>query len=106
MIVLLNCSISLYANNNQHSSTGEVDSVKVSYNDLRIVNSKLIELNYTKVINNKLKTIIVNDSIAIDSYKNINNNLNKANKTYKKQRNVSFIAAVAAVIGLIVSMIK
>ena len=49
MIVLLSYSINLLAQNNKHFSTGELDSVRISYNDLRIVNSKLVELDYTKV---------------------------------------------------------
>ena len=60
MIVLLNCSMNLLANDNLHPSTGELveleDSVQISYDDLRIVNSKLIELKYTKEINSKLST--------------------------------------------------
>lgn len=106
MIVLLSCSIYLYGNDYIHSSTGEVDSVKIAYSDLRIVNSKLIELNYTKEINTKLKTIIANDSVIINSYKNINTNLFTDNKKYKKQRNVSFIATAVAIVGLVVSLIK
>lgn len=104
-IVLLNCSISLFANSN-NSSTGERDSVLISYSDLKIVNSKLVELDYTKQINSKLKTIIANDSITISSYKTINDELIKSCKTYKKQRNISFVTAVAAIVGLLVSLIK
>lgn len=87
-------------------STGERDSVLISYNDLRIVNSKLVELNYTKQINTKLKAIIANDSIIVSNYKSITNKLNTSCKTYKKQRNVVFITAVAAIVGLLVSLIK
>lgn len=105
MIVLLNCSISLLANDSI-PSTGERDSVLISYNDLRIVNSKLVELNYTKQINTKLKTIIANDSVIISNYKSITNKLNTSCKTYKKQRNVVFITAVTAIVGLLVSLIK
>ena len=51
MIALLSYSINLYANNYHIPSTGEVvreDSVLISYNDLKVVNGKLIELKYEK----------------------------------------------------------
>lgn len=105
MIALLNCSINLSANDSI-PSTGEQDSTLIAYNDLRVVNSKLIELNYTKQINTKLRTIIANDSVIVSNYKAITDNLNASCKTYKKQRNVAFITAVAAIVGLLVSLVK
>lgn len=106
MIVLLSYSTNLLAQNNKHSSTGELDSVRVSYNDLRIVNSKLIELDYTKRINNKLYNIIHNDSIIINNYKSVNNNFNKTIIKYKRQRNVAFVTSLCAIVGIIFSFIK
>ncbi len=106
MIVLLSYSISSLAQNDNHSSTGELDSVRVSYDDLRIVNSKLVELDYTKQINNKLYQIVHNDSIVIDNYKNVNDNLNKSVIKYKRQRNVTFITTLCAIVGMIVSFVK
>ena len=106
MIVLLSYSINLLAQNNKHSSTGELDSVRVSYNDLRIVNSKLIELDYTKQINNKLYSIIHNDSIFINNYKSVNNNFNKTISKYKRQRNVAFVTSLCAIVGMIFSFVK
>ena len=106
MIVLLSYSISSLAQNDKHSSTGELDSVRVSYNDLRIVNSKLVELDYTKQINNKLYQIVHNDSIVIDNYKSVNNNLNKVVTKYKHQRNITFITTLCAIVGMIVSFVK
>lgn len=105
MIVLLNCSINSLAND-FILSTGEQDSTLIAYSDLRVVNSKLIELNYTKQINTKLRTIIANDSIIISDYKYITDKLNTSCKTYKKQRNTTFITAVVAIIGFLVSLIK
>ena len=104
MIVLLSCSINLLAQNNKHSSTGELDSVRISYNDLRIVNSKLIELDYTKQI--KLYNIIRNDSIIINNYKNVNDNFNKTIGKYKRQRNVAFVVSLCAIVGIIFSFVK
>lgn len=106
MIVLLSCSINLLAQSNKHSSTGELDSVRVSYNDLRTVNSKLIELNYTKQINNKLYDIIRNDSIIINNYKSVNDNFNKTIGKYKRQRNIAFVTSLCAIVGIIFSFIK
>ena len=64
MIVLLGCSINLLANNTNidsfHPSTGEVvqfkDSVLISYDDLRLVNSKLIELKCFSILTNSILT--------------------------------------------------
>ena len=81
---------------NLHLSTGDVvvqdiivkDSVLISYDDLRLANSKLIELDYEKKINNNLRSIIVNDSIIIQDYKRLNIQLNKDCKKYIRQRNI------------------
>ena len=100
MIALLGCSINLLASNINmnytHTSTGDVvvdysiakDSVLISYDDLRLANSKLIELDYEKKINNNLRSIIVNDSIIIQNYKRLNIQLNKDCKKYIHQRNI------------------
>ena len=116
MIALLSCSINLYANNYYISSTGEVvqeDSVLISYNDLKVVNGKLIELKYEKEINNLLKSIIRNDSLVIDTLTidNLRLNtevqtLNKSNKKYKKQRNVGFGIGIAGIVATIFMLIK
>ena len=116
MIALLSCSINLYANDYHISSTGEVvreDSVLISYNDLKIVNSKLIELKYEKETNNILRTIIRNDSLVIDTLTIDNLRLttevqtsNKLNKKYKKQRNVGFCIGIAGIIATILMLIK
>ena len=116
MIALLSCSINLYANDYHISSTGEVvkeDSVLISYNDLKVVNSKLIELKYEKETNNILRTIIRNDSLSIDTLTTDNiilisnvQTLNKSNKKYKKQRNAGFSIGIAGIIATILMLIK
>ncbi len=116
MIALLSCSINLYANNYHISSTGEVikeDSVLVSYNDLKVVNSKLIELKYEKETNNILRKIIQNDSLIIDTLTVDNlrltseiQTLNKLNNKYKKQRNVGFGIGIVGIITTILMLIK
>ena len=116
MIALLSCSINLYANDYNISSTGEVvqeDSVLISYNDLKVVNGKLVELKYEKETNNILRTLIRNDSLIIDTL-TINNLrltsevkiLNKSNKKYKKQRNVGFGIGIVGIITTIFMLIK
>ena len=116
MIVLLNYSINSYSDTINNSSTGEVeqkDSVFISYDDLRTVNSKLIELKYEKETNNVLRTIIRNDSLIIDTLTIDNNRLtsevkilNKSNKKYKKQRNVGFGIGIVGIITTILMLIK
>ena len=116
MIVLLNYSINSYSNTINNSSTGEVvqeDSVLISYNDLKVVNGKLIELKYEKETNNILRTIIRNDSLIIDTLTVDNlrltsevKKLNKLNKKYKKQRNVGFDIGIAGIIATILMLIK
>ena len=116
MIALLSYFINLYANDYHIPSTGEVvreDSVLISYNDLKVVNSKLIELKYEKETNNILKTIIRNDSLIIDTL-TIDNfiltsevqTLNKSNKKYKKQRNVGFGVGIIGIIITSLMLIK
>lgn len=87
MIALLGYSTNLYASNPTDSlnlSTGEIvtpeDSVLISYNDLRIVNSKLIQLDYEQQINANLRSIIKNDSIIIKDYQVLNDRINKNRK--------------------------
>lgn len=112
MIVLLGCSINLLANNTNidsfHPSTGEVvqfkDSVLISYDDLRLVNSKLIELEYEKQINTNLRNIISNDSIVIQNYQVINEKINKDCKKAIRQRNIMFGSAIVLFITTLITI--
>ena len=116
MIVLLSCFINSYGNTINNSSTGELeqkDSVLISYDDLRIVNYKLIELNYERETNTILRKIIRNDSLIIDTLTVDNlrltsevQTLNKSNKKYKKQRNIGFGIGIAGIIATIFMLIK
>ena len=118
MIVLLSCSISLLASNKDikclYLSTGGVvveddcvkDSVLVSYNDLRLANSKLIELDYEKKINTTLRSIIVNDSIIIKHYKNSNALLNKSYKKAIHQRNIAVCGGIVFSIVTLLLLLK
>ena len=116
MIALLSCSINLYANDYYIPSTGEVvqeDSILISYDDLKVVNGKLIELKYEKETNNILRTIIRNDSLiidtlTIDNIKLVNDiqRLNKLNTKHKKQRNIGFGVGITGIITTILILIK
>lgn len=112
MIVLLGCSINLLANNTNidsfQPSTGEVvqfkDSVLISYDDLRLVNSKLIELKYEKQINTNLRNVISNDSIVIQNYQVINEKINKDCKKAIRQRNIMFGSATVLFITTLITI--
>ena len=113
MIALLGYSTNLYASNQTdllNLSTGEVfipeDSVLISYNDLRIVNSKLIQLDYEKQINANLRTIIKNDSIVIKDYKILNDRISKNCKKAVRQRNITIGAGVLFFISSILLLVK
>ena len=113
MIALLGYSTNLYASNQTdvlNLSTGEVfipeDSVLISYNDLRIVNSKLIQLDYEKQINADLRTIIKNDSIVIKDYKLLNDRISKNCKKVVRQRNIAIGAGVLFFISSILLLVK
>lgn len=113
MIALLSYSTNLYASNPTNYlnlSTGEIvipeDSVLISYNDLRIVNSKLIQLDYEQQINANLRTIIKNDSIIIKDYQVLNNRISKKHKKVVRQRNIAIGAGVLFFISSILLLVK
>lgn len=108
MIVLLSCSIDLSGNNPYIPSTGELvnqDSVNVSIDDLRIVNSKLVELKYEKEANKVLRDIVHNDSIImVDNDRSIRQLRTKVKKV-TKQRNMIGVAGAASIILFIISIL-
>lgn len=113
MIALLGYSTNLYASNQTdflNLSTGEVfiseDSVLISYDDLRIVNSKLIQLDYEKQINANLRAIIKNDSIVIKDYKLLNDRISKNCKKVVRQRNIAIGAGILFFISSILLLVK
>ena len=110
MIALLSYSMNSLANESDTiSSTGRQDSVLISYDDLRKVNSKLIELEYERNINEHLRTIISNDSIAINKLRHsidrINSDCKRTNKNYKRERNIAGGIGIGAIILLIISIL-
>ena len=108
MTVLLSCSINLSSSGQvANSSTGVLDdSVKVSINDLRKANIKLIQLDYEKAINNNLRQIIVNDSVLAEQARQRYLVLDRSCKKVKKQRNIGVGVAIGSILLLIVSLIK
>lgn len=113
MIALLGYSINLSANNTDidslHPSTGDVvqpkDSVLISYDDLRLANSKLIELDYEKQINSNLRNIIYNDSIVIRDYQVLNERINKDCKKAIRQRNITIGGAAFLFLTTIITLL-
>ena len=110
MIALLSYSINLLASENDTiSSTGRQDSVLIAYTDLRKVNGKLIELEYEKEINRSLRSIITNDSIAIDNLKSginrISADADKRVKKAKKERNIAGGVGIIVIVLLIISIL-
>lgn len=117
MTVLLSYSTNLLSSEvTTISSTGSVksdsvsaDSVLIAYSDLRKVNAKLIELKYEKEINEHLRAVIVNDSVAIDDLRSELRNINITNerdiKRLKKERNVAGGIGIGAIILLIINIL-
>ena len=108
MTVLLSCSMNLSSSGQVAiSSTGVLgDSVKVSINDLRKANIKLIQLDYEKAINNNLRQIIVNDSVLAEQARQRYILLDRTCKKIKKQRNIGVGAAIGSILLFIISIIK
>lgn len=107
MTVLLGCSMNSYANNeinDYQPSYGGADSTLISFNDLRLVNSKLIELDYEKQINKNLREIIANDIIIIDNYKRLQQKTSKDLQKAINQRNIFIGTTVGVfVVGTLVT---
>ena len=106
MIALLSYSTSWCQSNVSLSSTGEQcgksDSVLISYDDIRIVNSKLIQLKYEKEINDSLRVIINNDDKIIKEYNNNIKSLNTKIKKVTNQRNIIGIGGIVSILALII----
>lgn len=108
-IALLSYSINLSASNDSNFLTGELqelnDSVTISYNDLRIANSKMVELEFQKEMNEKLLQIIANDNKIITNYAELNSKLNSQCKEYIKQRNIVIGVGSGIIAALITGLI-
>lgn len=111
MIVLLNYFTS-WSKSNQYPSTGVVDSttsvqdsVFIAFSDLKVANSKMIELEYVKQINTKL-----NENIKLDSIHNrlVFNELEQSkvenNALRKDRNNISILAGIELLIIILLSL--
>ena len=79
----------------------------IAYDDLRIVNSKLVELDYEKQINANLRQVVANDSIIINDYNAINTRLNQDCKRYIRQRNIAIGGGIfITILGTILLLMK
>lgn len=120
MIALLSYSTNLLASNIADSrvectgdsltnpSTGrgtETDSVLIAYDDIRYINSKLVELEYEKQINEKLRSIAYNDSCIAANYKQVNLDMLKYNNRLKTQRTIGFSIAGISVASLLLAIL-
>ena len=117
MTVLLSYSTNLSASNFATISSTEgvksdsisTDSVLIAYSDLRKVNAKLIELKYERDINEHLRAVIVNDSVAIDCLRSElyrhDSDCKQDIQRIKKQRNIAGGIGIGAIILLIISIL-
>jgi len=109
MIVLLGCSISLLGSDiHQHTFYGgasEDDSIKISVDDIRTVNSKLVELKYEKETNRVLRDIVYSDSFIMDNNNRTIRQLRTKIKKTTKQRNVIGAAGAVSIILFIISIL-
>ena len=79
------------------------DSIKIAINDIRKANAKLIQLEYEREINNKLRQASKLDSVAIEQARQQCTLLRRSCSKVKKQRNA---VSVATIVLLIMYLIK
>lgn len=110
MIALLSYSMNSLANEGDTiPSTGGQDSVLIAYDDLRKVNSKLVELEYEKEINKNLRNIITNDSVAINNLRSriydMDRDCDRRIKQVKKERNIAGGIGIVAIVLFVISIL-
>lgn len=107
MIVLLSYSINSSSKVYIPFTGGlECDSIKVSIDDLRKANIKLIELSYEKDINKNLRQIVKNDSVLAEQARQRYILLDRSRKQIKKQRNIAYCSSGVTIVLLILSLLK
>ena len=113
MILLLSYSTSWSKSNAYiiNSSTGELvdDSVLIAISDLKKANAKMIELEYEKEINSKLREIVESDSVTIQLLKEdvsmANRRCEESSKKVRAQRNILGGSTVVSLLLLILSLL-
>ena len=107
MIVLLLCYGTSYSKANYSSLYGGLgDSVLISYDDLRIANAKMIELNYEKEIHTKLREIIETDSIHIEKLNFVIEDNKRKIREAKTREYIAEGVSVLSLIALIIALCK
>lgn len=107
MIVLLVSSTSLLARpGSDVSLTGGLDSIMVSYDDLRAANAKFVELEYEKKARRSLELVVANDSVIISTISEHNKVLREKIKKSDKKNTYLATGLGAAILALIISLIK
>lgn len=118
--MLLSCSTIYCQNNTSNPSTGSL-TLSISLDTIKLVNAKLIENKYNKIIINKQDSIIslykskdieynniINDfQIKLDNSNKINNSLNNKNNKYKKRNKILGYTTIGSVaFGVLKLLIK
>lgn len=106
IVVLLICGTSYSKANHTFFYGGLGDSVLIAYDDLRIANAKMLELNYEKEINTKLREIIETDSIHIEKLNFVIEDNKRKIKESKRREYIAEGVSVLSLIALIISLCK
>lgn len=106
--MLLSYSTSWSKNDGCITSTGGLnappDSVLIAVSDLRVATAKMLELKYEKEINEKLRTVVANDSVSIVKLRELVDRTNEEKKVLRTQRNIFQGTTIVSVILLIISL--
>lgn len=90
---------------NSISSTGEVDSISISYDDVITINKKLIELDYNIQLLDEYEILMIEDSLLIDKYKNKVTNLNNKNNKLKRNNKTLIAVSIGSILAAILSIV-
>lgn len=90
---------------NSISSTGEVDSISISYDDVITINKKLIELDYNIQLLDEYEILMIEDSILIDKYKDKVTNLNNKNNKLKRNNKTLIAVSIGSILAAILSIV-
>lgn len=90
---------------NSISSTGEVDSISISYDDVITINKKLIELDYNIQLLDEYEILMIEDSLLIDKYKDKVTNLNNKNNKLKRNNKTLIAVSIGSILAAILSIV-
>lgn len=106
MIALLSCSKCWCQSDTTQSLLRGGDSVLISYSDLRIANTKMMQLKFANEKIDKLNNIVKLDSCEISALKNNLAISNTNNNKLRKQRNILGGVSLAGIITTIILLVK